>query len=82
MEIPHWNPFEVEIPYCGFPNFRRDLVHPDTYHGLKFEFCAFSSLKVDRLEEKPEKKGKIVSKSIGVNEHNHKKCEWWRVQTL
>ena len=75
VEIPNWNPFEVEIPHCGFPNSRRGLVLPDTYSGLKFELRAFSSLKVDRLGRKTgKKKEKITSKSIGVNEHNHKKC--------
>ena len=64
VEVPHWNPFEVEVPHCGFPNFRRDLVLPDTYNGLKFEFCSFSSLKVDKLVRKTEMKRK---NSIQVN---------------
>ena len=38
VEVPHWNLFEVEVPHGGFPNFRPDLVLPDTYNGLKFEF--------------------------------------------
>ena len=64
VEVPRWNLFEVEVPHCGLPNFRPDLVLPDTYNGLKFEFCSFSSIKVDKLVGKTEIKRK---NSIQVN---------------
>ena len=65
------DPFEGGILHCEFPDFRQDLVFSDTYNGLKFQFSAFSSLQVDRSGRKTEKKGKIISKSIGVNERKH-----------
>ena len=49
------DPFMGRIPHCGFPDFRRDHVLPDTYNSSKFEFFAFSGLKVDRLGRKTKK---------------------------
>ena len=57
------NPFEGLILNVISPIFNRDLVHPDIYNRLKFEYCVVSGLKVATVGwEEKRKTTKIVPK--------------------
>ena len=58
------NPFEGLILSVIPTIFNRDLVRPDIYNRLKFEYCAVSGLKVPAVgwEEKKRKTTKEVPK--------------------
>ena len=57
MHVEHlWRTRLRKISHRGIPDFWRDLVLPDVYNRSKFEYCAFSGLKADRLKKKKKKK--------------------------
>ena len=51
------------IPQLGTPNFSSSKILPEIFNRLKFEFSAFSGLKVDGIgrKKKQQKKDKLYS---------------------